>query len=399
MSSIDGYQVRRLKLSQVEPDQHNVRTNSDRLKIEQLGESLSAALDRGEEYLNPITVYPVGRDRYRIKFGHRRYHAALDLTKRRPLSELYFHVVPKPENESVLLREQLEEALHQEGLGPMDKARAIKRYKELTGKSVRQLAASLAEIGLDRDERGQKRGPWWVNFHLKLTSLQPLVQELVADGTLAASTAYRLHALEPRGQVDLAKRIVDEGLSRRELDRLIGEDTEQTSAMDPTAQVSGTSGQFEPDTITESVLAAGSAAHQSSRGRPGAGGPERRNSAVTTSLMIPLPAEDYARFPKEVRRKIERANGDAWAKTATAEQQALARDVIYWGRRSVDEAESIADAVWRDWPGAAEVLQGTLVYMRRLLLQEFPTAPQSALVDLLHVYADELARRLGSRQQ
>jgi ParB-like chromosome segregation protein Spo0J len=378
----------------VEPDPHNIRTNSDKLKVEQLKESLAAALDRGEEYLNPPTVYPVGRDRYRIKFGHRRYYAALALASERPVNELSFHVVPKPQSESVLLREQLEEALHQEGLTPMDKAMAVKRYKDLTGKSVRQLAQSLEEIGLDRDEHGQKRGPWWVSFHLTLAGLHPQVQTLIAEGKLAASSAYRLHTLQPREQIDLATRIVDEGMSRRELDRLIGEDTEQASAMDPTGHGQGLSGLSEfYRQVDEGLLAESNQSRGSSRSNAGSG-PDRRNSTVTNSLMIPLPAENYSNLSDDVRRKMERANSDDWARTATAEQQAVARDVIHWGRRSVGDAESMADAVWMDWSAAPEVVQGTLVFLRRLLTQQLPIPSESALASLMRIYAEELTRRL-----
>jgi ParB/RepB/Spo0J family partition protein len=385
------YRIERLKLSQIEPDPHNIRTNSDRLKIEQLRESLAAALDRGEEYLNPITVYPVGRDRYRIKFGHRRYYAALDLAKQRPLTELSFRVVPKPENEAVLLREQLEEALHQEDLTPMDRALAIKRFKELTGKSVRQLAASLADIGLDRDEHGQKRGPWWVNFHLALASLHPQVQALVASGKLAASTAYRLRSFSPPEQAGLAQRIVAEGLSRRELDRLIGEDTEHASAMD----ASGYAPAADWGPLDETALAEALDSRQRSRGRSAGAGPQRQNSAVAASFMIPLPDEHPANLPETVRRRIERLAADEWSRMATSEQRAVARDAISWGRRSVNEAECMADAVWRDWPAASEVVQGALVYLRRLLTQQLPIPADSALAGLLRIYAAELTRRLA----
>lgn len=387
------YDVRKLPLGHVQPDPHNIRTNSDKVKIDQLRESLAAALERGEEYLHPITVYPVGRERFRIKFGHRRYYAALDLAKQRPVSGLHFRVVPKPETEAVLLREQLEEALHQEGLSPMDRAMAIKRYKDLTGKSVRQLAESLAEIGLDRDQHGEKRGSSWVGFHLALTRLHPQLQQFIADGQLAASTAYRLRSLPPGEQVRLARKIVGEGLSRRDLEELTGPDSENVTTLS------------EPPTATSRFAGATGAlpggealGERTSSGKRGRSyDVDRSHSAVTTSMTIPVPREDISALPVPVQIRVREAQSDRWGEKASEEQKAVARDAIYWGGRSVAEAEALADAVWAEWPTANEIAQGALVFLRRLLTQPRPAVRlESGLASLMQIYGQELARRLSA---
>ena len=104
-----------------------------------------------------------------------------------------------------LLTLQLIENLMREDLRPLEQAKAFQGLMGLNGWSVRQLARELAI-----DHSGVIRA-------LALLDLPATIRGQVEAGSLTPATAYEVSKIgDPTAQVDLAARVVAEGLSRAE---------------------------------------------------------------------------------------------------------------------------------------------------------------------------------------
>lgn len=154
--------------------------------------------------LQPIVVRPVGRDRYELVAGERRWRAA---------QEAGFTAIPaivRETDDDVLLRDALLENLHRAQLNPLEEAAA---YGQL-----------LSDFGCTQDELAQRIGrsrPQVTNT-LRLMKLPPSVQRRVAAGVLSAGHARALLGLTDEGEQErLASRIVAEGLSVRAVEEIV----------------------------------------------------------------------------------------------------------------------------------------------------------------------------------
>src|SRR5581483_1705040 len=125
------YEVAVLDLDAVEPDPRNIRQgNIEAADVDTLRLALRAALARGEEFDNAISVYPLGTKRFRIKHGHRRYRAA----RLEGVQRLHFHIVPPPtERERIL--DQLDDNLNARSISDVDIACALEELRHLASPS------------------------------------------------------------------------------------------------------------------------------------------------------------------------------------------------------------------------------------------------------------------------
>lgn len=175
-----------------DPDQP--REEFDAEGLARLAESLKT---RGQ--LQPIRVrWDQGRGSYVIVCGERRWRAAA-------LAGLGALSCVIHEGEVDILAVQLIENALREDLKPVEQARAFRTLIERNNWGPKQLADELA---ID---------PAKVTRMLALLTLPEEVQEQVEQGTLAATTAYEVSRLpDPAGQVEIARAIIDEGLTRTE---------------------------------------------------------------------------------------------------------------------------------------------------------------------------------------
>ncbi|MDE3075408.1 MAG: ParB N-terminal domain-containing protein, partial [Chloroflexota bacterium] len=372
------YQVEELPLEHIEPDPRNVRRHADSAHIHKLRQSLIAALERGEEFYNPITVYAVGRSRYRIKFGHRRYYAAQGVVDR-----LHFRVVPRP-GDSQLILDQLDESLHQEELNDLDTGWALRRYKDATNCSLSELQAKVEQLGLSRD--GVRPGKFWLRFHLDLTRLHDHVQAMISNEQLAPTTAWQLRALPLNKQAEAAGRIVREGLTSRDVERMLNPGQEPPASGE------------EEDTLPSGgdlFLKELSSAKKPPARRLQPADPDRDNSSVRTSYEYPSLRTDLATLDQRTRRALERLDQDPWSGQASSSEKAVARDAISLGRYTVQEAIELAERFSREWPEAGELVQQTMVTVRRMLDGANGALPRTAIACLLRIYLAKLGQRLS----
>lgn len=184
-------------IEHLHPGRYQPRGIFNEEALEQLAQSI-----REQGILQPILVraHPDKDSEFEIVAGERRWRAA-------QLAKL--HEVP------IILRElsnrdtleiALIENVQREDLNPLEEAEAYRRL-------VQEFRYSHDELG----ERIGKSRPYIANI-LRLLELPKAVQKMISDGSLSASHARALIGLDDA--VELARKIVEKGLSVREAELL-----------------------------------------------------------------------------------------------------------------------------------------------------------------------------------
>jgi hypothetical protein len=329
---------------------------------------LRKALQTDSEYINPPTVYPIGGGRYRVKHGSTRVMAAKGV-----LDSIRVRVVEPPANESGKLLSQMSENLLQGSLRPIDVARALKRLQTADGhdRSLSQLVGALKSVGVERNRS-------WAAMHLALLDLAPGVQELVNRGEISADAAYRLRSLPHDQQLQWARRIVSEGVSRDELRRQLAPSDEASAEL--------------LDREMEERLA--EAAERF--GEPGATqrrpvDTERRNSPVMSRrelLPVALEATDG--------RKTRALSSAEWAQKATELERQLAQEALFLGGYSANQAIKLVDRAVKEANEASASVMSALNAMRLLVEHPAELRPDSALAELLAIRMRRVLGHLGA---
>ncbi len=195
----DGSYFADLPIEQVKPNPRQPRTNFDEDELEELTHSIAEF-----GVLQPVVVREVGRKRFELVMGERRFRAS-----QRAGKETIPAIVRATEDES-LLRDALLENLHRADLNPLEEARA---YQQL-----------LDDFGCSKEELGRRihRSRPQISNTLRLLNLPSSVQLKVAAGVLSAGHARALLGLsDARSQELLAERIIAEGLSVRSTEEIV----------------------------------------------------------------------------------------------------------------------------------------------------------------------------------
>ena len=187
-----------LALDRIGAGRYQPRTRMDEAALAELAESIKA-----QGVMQPILVRPIDGGRYEIVAGERRWRAA----QRAGLKEIPALVRVVPDQTALAL--SLIENIQREDLNPLEEAQGLKRLIDEFG--LTHEAAALA-IGRSRSA---------VTNLLRLTQLAAPVQALVLGDKLDMGHARALLALPPAQQVTTAARLVAEGLSVREAERLV----------------------------------------------------------------------------------------------------------------------------------------------------------------------------------
>lgn len=186
-----------IALTEIDPNPDQPRRDFDKEALETLAESI-----RQSGLLQPLLVTPEG-SRYRIVAGERRYRAArmagLDTVP----------CIVREMSTQERMEAALIENLQREDLNPMEEAAGIRELMESCG-YTQELAAR--RVGRSR--------PAVANL-LRLLALPEDIQALVRDGSLSAGHARVLAGVNGENtQRALAQRVIREGLSVRETERL-----------------------------------------------------------------------------------------------------------------------------------------------------------------------------------
>src|SRR5579875_3546853 len=195
-ASVPG--LEEVPLSLIDPNPFQPRTTLPEDGLDELANSI-----RVSGLLQPILVRPAG-ERYQLVAGERRWRAA----GKAGLEKVPAVVRDIGDGEALELA--LVENLLREELNPLEVAKAYEKLQQQFHLTHEQIAERL---GINRST---------VTNTLRLLGLAPEVQVLLMEGNISAGHARALLAVgSHQAQVKLAQRVIEKGLSVRELERLV----------------------------------------------------------------------------------------------------------------------------------------------------------------------------------
>jgi ParB family chromosome partitioning protein len=187
-----------IAIDRIQPGRYQPRTKMDDAALDDLALSI-----REHGVMQPILVRPTEGGRFEIVAGERRWRAA----KRAGLAEVPALVKAVPDQSALALA--LIENIQREDLNPLEQANGIHRLIDEFGLTHEAAAKSI----------GRSRSA--VTNLLRLRDLAKPVQAQLMGGQLDMGHARALLALSAGQQVAAAARVVAQGLSVRETERLV----------------------------------------------------------------------------------------------------------------------------------------------------------------------------------
>jgi ParB family chromosome partitioning protein len=198
-----------LPTGDIDPNPLQPRRIFDHSRLEELAQSI-----RANGIVQPLVVR-ASADRYQLVAGERRWRAAqivgLD----------HVPVVVQDISDDHLLEVTLVENIQREDLNPIETALAFQRL--------------IQELHLTQEQIGQRTGKdrTTISNLLRLLQLPADIQQLIAERRLSPGHARCLLGLTAEDQRELAERVVAQGLSVRETERLTQRLTEPRRARTP----------------------------------------------------------------------------------------------------------------------------------------------------------------------
>lgn len=199
-------------LELITPMEGQPRRRFDQQALDELSASIAAS-----GVLQPLVVRDAGNGRYTLIAGERRWRAS----KQAGLDRVPVVVRDVTDDEAFALA--LVENLQREDLNPVEEALAYQRL--------------IDDFGYTQEEVGKQlgRARTTVTNALRLLRLAPVVQELVADGSLSAGHARAILAAPEPLQAALAERIITEGWSVRRAEKA-AKLAKESGALEPPAK-------------------------------------------------------------------------------------------------------------------------------------------------------------------
>ena len=193
-----GEEIREIDLDQIEPNPFQPRQSFDQERLQELAASI-------EEFglLEPVLLREHG-ERYQLVAGERRVRAA------RLAGLQSVPALLRDFDDADMMKVALIENLQRENLNPIEEAEGFQRLIDQFGFTQGQVAEAV----------GRKR-PSVANA-LRLLNLGEVEKDLVREGLLSSGHAKVLLGVTPEGRrTQLARRVVEEGLSVRQLENLL----------------------------------------------------------------------------------------------------------------------------------------------------------------------------------
>ena len=187
-----------IAIDRLRPGKYQPRTRMDKTALDELAASI-----REHGVMQPVLVRPVDGNRFEIIAGDRRWRAA----QLAGLTEVPALVKSVPDQSALAL--SLIENIQREDLNPLEQANGLQRLIDEFGLTHDALAKAI----------GRSRSA--VTNLLRLRELAKPVQEYLMGGELDMGHARALLALAAGAQTAAAARVVAQGLSVRETERLV----------------------------------------------------------------------------------------------------------------------------------------------------------------------------------
>lgn len=187
-----------LPIGDLQPGKYQPRTRMDPGSLEDLAASIKA-----QGLIQPISVRPVGHDRYEIIAGERRWRAA----QIAGLTEVPVLIREIPDDAALAM--SLIENIQRENLNPLEEAAGLQRLIDEFGMTHQQAA----------DTVGRSRSA--TSNLLRLLQLAKPAQDLLMAGDIEMGHARAILAAPKTEQGRLAAEIADKGWSVREAERRV----------------------------------------------------------------------------------------------------------------------------------------------------------------------------------
>lgn len=185
-----------LNIECLQPGKYQPRTHMDPESIASLSASIKA-----QGLMSPLLVRSVGKNRWEIIAGERRFRAA----KMAGMKRIPVIIRDVPDQQALAL--SLIENIQREELNPIEEAKGMVRLMTEFNMTQDQMSAAIG-----------KSRPAISNI-LRLLKLTPQVQNLLMNEKLDMGHARALVPLSPEDQVLLANQAVAKGWSVREIER------------------------------------------------------------------------------------------------------------------------------------------------------------------------------------
>ena len=196
-----------LPVGALQPGKYQPRTRMDPGSLEELAASI-----RSQGLIQPISVRPVGQDRYEIIAGERRWRAS----QIAGLTEVPVLIRDIPDDAALAM--SLIENIQREDLNPLEEAAGLQRLIDEFGMTHQQAA----------DAVGRSR-PAASNL-LRLLQLAKPAQDMLMAGDIEMGHARALLPLAKAEQGRVAALVVDKGLSVRETERIVSRELNPPAA-------------------------------------------------------------------------------------------------------------------------------------------------------------------------
>ena len=193
-----GEALLRLPVARLQPGQYQPRKSMDQAKLEELAESI-----RAQGVIQPIVVRQVGKDRYEIIAGERRWRAS----QLAGLDEI--PAVVRVVDDSAVVAMALIENIQREDLNPLEEASALQRL-------IDEFHLTHAQAA---DAVGRSRAA--VSNLLRLLELPDEIRMLVETRALEMGHARALLTVAPPAAIALARQAVEHEWSVREVEHRV----------------------------------------------------------------------------------------------------------------------------------------------------------------------------------
>jgi ParB family transcriptional regulator, chromosome partitioning protein len=187
-----------LKVNQLQPGKYQPRTHMGQEALAELADSI-----RVRGVIQPILVRPIGKDKYEILAGERRWRAS----QLAGLTEVPVIIREVPDEAALGIG--LIENIQREDLNAMEEALGIQRLVDEFHLTHEEAAKAV----------GRSRSA--VSNLLRLLELSKPVQQMVMEGKIDMGHARALLGAGKAKQVELAHQIAEKGASVRDAERMV----------------------------------------------------------------------------------------------------------------------------------------------------------------------------------
>ncbi len=194
--------IAEIELEKIETNPFQPRTEFDEMQLRELADSIKA-----QGIIQPVTIRKLGYDKYQLISGERRFRAS----KLAGLKKIPCYI--RLANDEQMLEMALIENIHRQDLNALEVAISYQRLIEELKLTQEQLSE---KVGKNRST---------VTNFLRLLKLPAEVQIALRDNLISMGHARAILGLSnnPEMQVSLTKKIIDKGLSVRQVENIVRE--------------------------------------------------------------------------------------------------------------------------------------------------------------------------------